>query len=211
MKNIIAHRGFWLEVSEQNHFSAFERALSNGFGIETDLRDRNATVVISHDMPNSKSMSFKDFLSLCREYSPELSLALNIKADGLQQSLIAQEVNNQHFYFDMSVPDMLGYTNNSMNVYTRYSDIEQYPALYNDCKGVWLDNFSDAHLDLCALKTFLKDGKEVILVSPELHKRDEKEYWCSLKEHLTSNPSHELLIGLCTDFPLKARDYFNEK
>ena len=35
--NIIAHRGYWKVSSEMNTRVAFERALINGFGIETDI------------------------------------------------------------------------------------------------------------------------------------------------------------------------------
>ena len=49
---IIAHRGFWIKDSEKNTVKAFERALENGFGIETDLRDYNQKIVAS--LNNSK-------------------------------------------------------------------------------------------------------------------------------------------------------------
>lgn len=210
MKNIIAHRGFWTDVAEQNTHNAFVLALSNGFGIETDLRDHNESLVISHDMPNNQSMTFDTFLNICREYSKEPVLALNVKADGLQDALKKCEISNQHFYFDMSVPDMLGYHRRNMAVYSRYSDIENSPALYNECQGIWLDNFKNETLDVSALDKFLTDGKKVVLVSPELHRRDETSFWLNLKNFIHSNPIWLDLIGLCTDYPSKARDYFNE-
>lgn len=211
MENIIAHRGFWLEQSEQNTGEAFKRALSSGFGIETDLRDRNESIVISHDMANSACMSFDEFLSICDGYSTKLILAFNIKVDGLQKILNKTTITNDHFFFDMSVPDMIGYKKNFLNLYTRYSDIETKPSLYADSKGVWLDNFCDAELDVEALQRFIDDDKKIVLVSPELHKRDECNYWYSLKEYLSLNPQYKPLIGLCTDFPQKARDFFNDK
>jgi hypothetical protein len=36
--------------------AAFERALQNGFGIETDFRDHNGKVVISHDPVTADSI-----------------------------------------------------------------------------------------------------------------------------------------------------------
>jgi glycerophosphoryl diester phosphodiesterase len=209
MKNIIAHRGFWLETSEQNTKVAFNRALSYGFGIETDLRDRNQSIVISHDMSTSESMKIEDFFALFHA-APNVTLALNVKADGLQNTLETFIPTNFHFYFDMSVPDMLGYLKRNMNVYTRYSDIEYQPALIDKCKGVWLDNFKDEKLDEVALKTFLKLGKNVVLVSPELHKRNYLEYWNQLKSFLNNNTTYKAKVGLCTDYPLDARSFFNE-
>nr|QOS23452.1 hypothetical protein VP371_00019 [Vibrio parahaemolyticus] len=210
MKNIIAHRGFWLEATEQNTEVAFKRALSNGFGIETDLRDRNQSVVISHDMASAESMTIEHFLSLCT-IAPDVTLALNVKADCLQASMAPLRIDNPHFYFDMSVPDMLGYLKNDMSLYTRYSNIEPGPALLDKCEGVWLDNFDNGELDLVALQSYLELGKHVVLVSPELHKRDEKSYWKQLKTFLGENESYENKLGLCTDFPLEARSYFNEQ
>ncbi|MBE8233542.1 MAG: hypothetical protein HAW67_07365, partial [Endozoicomonadaceae bacterium] len=168
MKDIIAHRGFWYEESEQNTAVAFQRALSNGFGIETDLRDRDQNVVISHDMPNPDCMLLNDFLKLCAS-TKNITLALNIKSDGLQRKLSSTNIANPHFYFDMSVPDMLGYKKKHLVYYTRYSDIEQVPSLYEGAEGIWLDNFKDDSLDVQALQKFLIDGKKVVLVSPELH------------------------------------------
>ncbi|MFS1510720.1 MULTISPECIES: phosphodiesterase [unclassified Vibrio] len=210
MQNIIAHRGFWLEASEQNTEVAFRRALSNGFGIETDLRDRGQFIVISHDMATTENMTLEYFLELCT-VAPDVTLALNVKADGLQSTLASLTLTNPHFYFDMSVPDMLGYLRNDMTLYTRYSDIELEPALIDKCEGVWLDNFQDDKLDEVALLTYLGLGKDVVLVSPELHKRNEKGYWEQLKAFLGANAKYKTKVGLCTDFPLDARSYFNEQ
>lgn len=208
---ILAHRGFWTKLSEQNTDVAFERALANGFGIETDLRDYDESIVVSHDMPNHSSMDFEDFLRICKRYDSRLPLALNVKADGLQQILMCSKIANNHFYFDMSVPDMLGYIRHNMKLYSRYSEIEPAPALYERTCGIWLDNFVDERLNLESLERFLRDGKEVVLVSPELHKREYMHYWQALKRYLIQNPQWSNKIGLCTDFPSKARDYFNEK
>jgi len=48
---ILAHRGAWTVPKERNSAEALKRALKSGFGIETDLRDLDGTVVISHDPP----------------------------------------------------------------------------------------------------------------------------------------------------------------
>ena len=53
---IIAHRGFWKIESEKNTMLALERAIENGFGFETDLRDYAGKLVISHNPPDRKSV-----------------------------------------------------------------------------------------------------------------------------------------------------------
>ena len=208
MKNIIAHRGLWLEPSEQNTDGAFQRALDNGFGIETDIRDCCGEVVISHDLPASNCMGLDCFLDMC-SLKPDLMLALNVKADGLQNKILSSDVRNPHFFFDMSVPDMLGYKQRGLKLYTRYSDIEPVPSLYNECDGVWLDSFHDEQLNIPALMKFLDEGKHVVLVSPELHKRSEKKYWQDLKTLLINNPQYSDRVSICTDFPIQARGFFN--
>ena len=65
MINIIAHRGLWSEdVNFQNTKLAFQNALKNGFGIETDIRDSNGELVISHDVADKNAMKLIDFLDL---------------------------------------------------------------------------------------------------------------------------------------------------
>ena len=52
---IISHRGFWKSKNEQNTIISFQRSFENGFGIETDIRDLNGKLVISHDIPQNSS------------------------------------------------------------------------------------------------------------------------------------------------------------
>ncbi|MBO1273668.1 hypothetical protein J3L11_18735, partial [Shewanella sp. 4t3-1-2LB] len=87
---------------------------------------------------------------------------------------------------------------------------ESEPALYEYSKGVWLDNFKDNILDILALDKFLNDGKSVVLVSPELHKMEQMQYWQDLKEYISQHEKYAANIGICTDYPEKARSYFNE-
>ena len=61
---LIAHRGFWLDPKEKNTEIAFSRALSHGFGIETDFRDLNGQLVISHDIPVIGAMSANQLIAL---------------------------------------------------------------------------------------------------------------------------------------------------
>lgn len=209
---IIAHRGFWLEPEEKNTIPAFRRALCAGFGIETDIRDYDQNLVISHDIPSSKSVTLEEFLSLVFEINPSITLALNVKADGLNKHLLELDrlETIPHFYFDMSVPDMLGYVKNKQTLYSRYSDIEEYPALYSESNGIWLDNFTSSELRTDKLVQFIKDDKSVALVSPELHGFEYENYWCSIKQLINENPDISSKIKLCTDYPDKAKRYFCE-
>lgn len=210
MINIIAHRGVWTKSSEQNTINSFKTALINGFGIETDLRDHNGNIVISHDMPKGDCVSLDTFLELCQSQK-NVTLALNIKADGLSGTLSKIKIPNSHFFFDMSVPDMLSFVKKGLVCYSRYSNIEQKPALYKFTKGIWLDNFEDDLLNLTILNEFLADDKYVVLVSPELHGRKKETYWMLVKKFLETNTSYNNKLGICTDFPMDAKRFFNEK
>jgi hypothetical protein len=208
MLDIIAHRGFWVENHQKNTVEAFKLALKNGFGIETDLRDFNGNIVISHDIPTEYCITFKEFMEIVQEY-PAQTLSLNIKSDGLQQ-LSKEGLGNycKYFFFDMSVPDTLGYSKSKLIFYTRYSDIESHPSLLNEAAGIWLDNFSSNILDINSLEHFLNLNKKVVLVSPELHGFEYGQYWGQLLEYLKSTPDRVQCIGLCTDKPLDAKEFF---
>lgn len=58
----LSHRGRWLEPSEKNTEAAFVRWFAQGFGTETDVRDLDGQVVISHDPPRSGAMPLARFL-----------------------------------------------------------------------------------------------------------------------------------------------------
>jgi hypothetical protein len=208
---LIAHRGFWIEPSEKNTINAFLRALQHGYGIETDFRDANGMLVVSHDPPACDAFFARDFFSLCQAYPLAASHALNIKADGLQ-ALIETELKKcsieQFFVFDMSVPDTIGYLQRKIPTFVRCSEYEvPSERLLELAKGVWLDSFVDEWYGPDLINGFLLQGKEVCVVSSELHKRSHLNLWASLKNwgfHRHPN------AFLCTDFPLEAEAYFYE-
>lgn len=209
--NILAHRGFWVCAEEKNTIVAFERALELGFGIETDVRDFNGELVISHDVPLKPALFYRDFVDILNKY-PKQIIAMNIKADGLQSFLADFDVEDcaDIFYFDMSVPDTIGFNKSKLPFFTRFSDLESAPALLDEASGVWLDNFSSEKLDEEWLNRFLTLNKKVALVSPELHGFDYSSYWNSLKVILAKlNGVEKNLVSLCTDYPTKAREFFN--
>ena len=204
--NILSHRGYWLVPEEKNTPVAFERALCHGFGIETDIREFNGELVISHDIATKGSQPFSDFLSLYSHFSP-VTLALNIKADGLQsllyEALIHYGIQN-YFVFDMAVPDGLLYFNHGFNVFTRQSEQELIPSFYYQAQGVWMDCFLNDWATPELIDQHTKNGKKVCIVSPELHKRPYLDYWLKLSNIKT----HDIM--LCTDVPREAYDFFND-
>ena len=208
---ILSHRGYWKEVSEKNLAISFERSFSLGFGTETDIRDFKGELVISHDIADEKCMSVKYMFEIYNKYDNTLSLALNIKADGLQiklkELLEAYKITN-YFVFDMSVPDGLQYLKQNIKSFTRESEYETVPSFYDEAYGVWLDEFQGHWINKEVIKTHIENNKQICIVSPDLHKREYKKEWQHYKQIEKELGINNLMI--CTDYPKKAKEFFNE-
>lgn len=203
---IISHRGYWLEDREKNCEIAFQRSFDLGFGTETDVRDRNGELVISHDIPSGKEMTLEAFLDIFGERA--LPLAINVKSDGLvmllNKMMLAKRVKDW-FVFDMSIPDTRGYLQAGIPVFARMSEVEREPAWLDRAAGIWLDAFSGTWYDIEHVTSLLRINKRVCIVSPELHGRDYESFWKNLLP-LANHPA----LMLCTDFPERARVFFGE-
>lgn len=205
---ILAHRGHWREPREKNTLAAFERAWSGGYGIETDLRDLDGTIVVCHDLPGRDALPFESLLQAYAARGKATPLALNIKADGLQntvmQALTAYDVEN-FFVFDMSVPDSLFYLRAGMPAFARRSEFEPHTPLHDKAAGVWLDAFETEWWGPDLVRTLHVQGKTVAIVSPELHGRPHETMWHDLRDL-----APEIAAGLllCTDFPEEAERFF---
>lgn len=200
---IISHRGYWKTAPEKNTLESFGRSIEFNWGTETDIRDSLGHLVISHDMPTGKEMSFDDFLKLWPK-NIQMPLALNIKADGLAQSI--KQVLDAHqyvnyFLFDMSIPDMVQCLKQGLNVFARVSELEPEPCCYQQVTGIWLDAFYDDWYNPSQIHRFLDDGKTVCIVSSELHGRNPDKLWKMLLDNkLNLHPK----LMLCTDMPEEA-------
>lgn len=205
---ILSHRGYWKTTEEKNALQAFDRSFSHGFGTETDLRDLRGQLVISHDPAGEPSLGADAFFHAYTRHALDLPLALNIKADGLQGLLAAalsdHDIQN-YFVFDMSIPDMLGYIRTGLKVFSRQSEYEPVPALYEHASGVWIDCFETEWVTEKTLAGHLSARKQVCIVSPELHKRPYRDYWEKLSKMPFASDSN---IMLCTDFPEEAQRVF---
>lgn len=200
---IISHRGYWKTPEEKNTSVAFRRSFELGFGTETDVRDRDGELVISHDPASADSQTLEDFLKLAEKFN--LPLALNIKSDGLAVKLhqLMSGYSGQWFVFDMSVPDMRQHLNAENPVYGRLSDVEPSVPWADECRGIWLDSFSSDWLEGVHIENFLNVYNQVCCVSSELHQRHPATLW----EKLLRFKKHDQLM-LCTDQPEEARLYF---
>lgn len=205
---ILSHRGFWKTNDEKNTITSFKRSFDCGFGTETDLRDHDGEIVISHDMPKGDEMTFEQLLKEMN--GRNLPLALNIKADGLYlniKKLLEKYNHTNYFTFDMSIPDMVYQIKNKMKVFTGLSEILKHPVLFSESCGVWLDCFYSDWYDYTEIDRLINQGKKVCLVSSDLHKRNPLNQWDIVRQSKYLDSSN---LMICTDLPEKAKEYFNE-
>ena len=110
---ILSHRGLWNTPEERNTYTALKRSLDHGFGFESDIRDCNGQLVISHDPAREENLETAETVfKLLQKYENQYCFAINIKSDGIGK-IIAESLKESHLYnyfcFDMSVPQMIEY------------------------------------------------------------------------------------------------------
>lgn len=239
MKNIgiIDHRGAWCpslsqmkNTSLQNSYTGFLRSFEQERGVEFDVRDFKGDLVISHDIPEDKGLTFDEFLQLYVQFKSKTGpLAINIKADGLEnkikKALESYDVED-YFIFDMSIPEVIKYSKQNLKFCIRHSEHEKDPQnfspyLYEKAFGVWIDQFSlcqtGTWITVDIMKQHLECLKKVIIVSPELHLwgRDKiyKNIWEQYKEIFLSLSKKNFSLSnihLCTDLPDEATLFFQD-
>jgi glycerophosphoryl diester phosphodiesterase len=221
--SILAHRANLEgpDPDRENLFASCARALSDGFGLETDLRrDAQGRFYIAHDpQPWSEQNDFSGFAELFRGF-PDAVVAMNVKELGYEQALIALAgsgaLGRAYFYFDFELLEPLspgraqrrvrGLPGGSeTRLASRLSDrgepLEQ--CLSIPAEVAWADEFDSLWLEREHVEAVHAAGRRVFAISPELHSFDRSarlRRWRELKAWG--------IDGLCTDFALEARDFF---
>ncbi len=205
---ILAHRGYWQRPEERNTPAALRRALERGFGFESDIRDYRGELVISHNMADGSCQKAKEVFRWLAEFGDRFCFAVNIKADGLKDrlaELLRTYGVTDYFTFDMSVPQMVEYAEMGLRYFTRQSEAEPDPVLYEGAAGVWIDGFWGTDwITEELLQRHITAGKTVCLVSPELHGREPLAFWQRLKSFRMAWED----VLLCTDRPVEAVEFF---
>jgi hypothetical protein len=180
-----------LEIIRHRHLSI--PAPDYKFGVEVDVRDYNETLVISHDIPNEKSLSFEKFL---KNVNPNILLAINIKSSEIQQKLqnllMKYKIEN-YFTFDWSMPELLKAIKNNLNCAFRVSEYEK--NIIPQCKWAWVDSFHSIWYNEEYLTSLKNMGLKVALVSPELHNRTNE------LERIRMIVDKINVDAVCTDLP----------
>ncbi len=208
---IIAYKGFWREASEKNTLDAFLRAWETGYGVETDIRDYNGELVVSHDPAMKGAITIDEFLDKYKAKGKKSILALNIKADGLSDMMykkIQEYSLSNYFVFDMSIPEMVLYREKRMKYLTRQSDIENECVLYRKADGVWMDSYMGYEwMNKKVIQKHLDAAKKAVIVSPDLHREYNTKVWEMLKG---PGPAMDEHLYLCTGYPEEAEQFFKK-
>lgn len=208
---ILAHRGCWSSKIKSNSPQALRSALEQGFGFESDLRDYRGKLVISHDIADPLCQAADEVFDWLSKFGDMYCFAINIKADGLKEMLaqmLERHTVENYFTFDMSVPQMVEFRERGLTYFTRQSEVEPVPVMYEDAAGIWIDGFwGNKWITEDLLSEHIRLGKAVCIVSPDLHKRSYLDFWAQLR--LFSIDFSK--VFLCTDHPLQAREFFITK
>lgn len=206
---ILAHRGYWKDKNDRNKLESLELALFHGYGIETDIRDYNGKIVVSHDIADDSCFEFEKLVKIISSGYGNLPIAVNIKSDGLQKlygDLCTKYGFCNGFVFDMSIPEQVVYKNMGIPFFTRKSDIEADTVHYDYAVGIWMDTWEKEWITKEEILRCLNDGKKVCIISPEIHDREYLKLWNMLYELREHDD-----VMLCTDIPDIARKFFYEK
>ena len=183
-------------------------AFEHGYGIETDVRDYEERLVVSHNVATEEAFLFEEVIKIYKELGCVSELAINIKADGVQKLLMdvlyRYEIKN-YFVFDMSIPEQVVYHRENINVFTRMSEYETNPVLLDKSMGIWMDEWENSWINAEIIKKYRDQGKMISIISPEIHGRDKTLIWQELRQFKQDDG-----VLLCTDIPLEAEAFFNE-
>lgn len=208
---ILAHRGYWNDRILSNSLDAIRAALEKGYGFESDIRDYQGQLVISHNMADAQSPDAETVFQMMHQYQDAQCFAINVKADDLKQPLMTLLKKYQlenYFTFDMSFPQMLEYRAAGLRYFTRQSEYEAEQLLYSDAAGVWVDGFESTDwITEELISNHQKNGKTVCLVSPDLHHREYLPFWEWLRQCAVDVDA----VMLCTDYPDEARAFFSDR
>ena len=194
---IIAHRGVHSPKVSKNSIESFRIASSEGFGLETDIRDHQGEIFVSHDPITSSNTPKLIDVSLLSFEGP---VALNVKSDGLTKLEVDRYVSlkfEDYFYFDHSVPELLVYLKAELPVAQRVSNLEElrFESIYD----IWLDSFEDFESETAVELEILLKSHRVHIVSPELHGKNHLFLWNKIVPLFLTVPN----LTICTDLPFE--------
>ena len=217
---LLAHRGnvSGVDIRNENSTSAVAVSLSNGFGVETDVRRTpDGFVYISHDPTAACGDNNADVHAMLWAHYPESEIALNVKELGYEERLIdfirQHQLQSRLFLFDFELlenePGSTAAKIHALDpeirlaarVSDRYGESIQQAASITVASIIWLDEFDSLWVkanDIAKLKAL---GRTIYAISPEIHGFSMAETETRWKQFQDWG-----VDGICTDYPVRARE-----
>ena len=160
-----------LFIAHRINTSDVLNSIPSNFGVELDLRDRDDTIIISHD-PFSSGESFENYLNA---YNHQL-LVLNIKSERLEVKVVEllnkKNIGN-YFFLDSTIPVMAFLSKicdkKIASRHSIYEPIEMSRALKNICRWVWVDCINGIQISKDDFHELKNLGYKICIVSPDLY------------------------------------------
>jgi glycerophosphoryl diester phosphodiesterase len=221
---ILAHRANVAGANRaaENTLPAVREALGSGWGLETDIRRHaDGRFYLSHDpQPPGGGLDGERFCDEVRRH-PDALIALNVKELGYEVDLLSwlarEGIGGQVFLFDMELlEDTPGRTarlfrqaDPCVRLAARVSDrgesVEQALAI-EEAAVIWLDEFDGPWATRSDVERLTRAGRQVHLVSPDLHGRSLAEARARWSEALAWG-----IHGICTDYPRDLQQVLAER
>ena len=213
---VLAHRGNLRgpDPEHENSPECIAAAISQGFGIETDLRCApDGGLYISHDPIQPAPLQALAVHAALWRCNPRATVALNIKEAGNEAQLIAElnalGVAGQVFLFDMELIEPVAgematrfrALDRHIAIAARVSDRREPPAqalAIGAAETIWLDEFDGPWATRAAVADLIQAGKRVYGVSPDLHGATPE-----LAAKRWQDFASWGVAGICTDWPLR--------
>ncbi len=222
MIEILAHRANLSgpDPARENSLQACADALAQGFGLEIDLRRTPRGFVISHDpAPFSERNDLRTYAALFSGHR-SAPLAVNIKELGYEIELVGLfqkgTFGDAAFCFDFELlePRTPGEAQRNVRALPGGSGVRLAARLSDrgeplgqclaiPAEVVWADEFDRLWLTQKEIAAIHGAGRKVYAISPELHgfsAAERRARWADFKAWKVD--------GLCTDFPVEAREFF---
>jgi hypothetical protein len=223
MKTILAHRANLTGPKSvvENSAEACAAALDEGFGLETDIRrDVHGRYFISHDPhPRTEENALELYSAIFQKY-PDCELAINVKELGYEAGLVelmnSGRLGKKCFYFDFELlePASPGQAQRKLKsipgskpvrIASRLSDRKEpiSQCLSIPAEIVWGDEFDSLWISREEIEKVHEAGRIIYMISPEIHGFDmttTRKRWQDFKDWGVD--------GICTDFPIAAREFF---
>lgn len=171
------------------------------YGVEIDVRwsDKHNTILFDHDLIKDEIYSENFFIDTVLKYYNHSLLILNIKESLCEEKCIEYltKYNIKNYLFlDSQIPDIVRHNRqgnyNFIIRWSKYETLNEF-LLKQNSKYIWVDSFGEDNIDF--IDSSYSKTHELILVSPELHKKD------NIKEFIENVRKWKDIykISVCTD------------